>query len=127
MAGALMDDGTPLLILDVEDMLLSVQKLIEGGRLTRVDGGGAVVQARRRKRVLVVDDAVSTGQTMVSALTLLARCGAEVVGIVVAMCQGTRWRSRLVDAQGVPLPVACAFESPRLRRVAHGWAPEPGA
>ena len=35
MAGALMDDGRPLLILDVEDMLLSVQKLIEGGRLTR--------------------------------------------------------------------------------------------
>ena len=34
MAGALMDDGRPLLILDVEDMLLSVQKLIEGGRLT---------------------------------------------------------------------------------------------
>nr|WP_220805443.1 hybrid sensor histidine kinase/response regulator [Achromobacter sp. UMC46] len=59
MAGALMDDGTPLLILDVEDMLLSVQKLIEGGRLTRVDGGGAVVQARRRKRVLVVDDSLT--------------------------------------------------------------------
>ena len=36
MAGSLMDDGTPLLILDVEDMLLSVQKLVEGGRLARV-------------------------------------------------------------------------------------------
>ncbi len=59
MAGALMDDGTPLLILDVEDMLLSVQKLIEGGRLTRVDGGGAIVQTRRRKRVLVVDDSLT--------------------------------------------------------------------
>lgn len=59
MAGSLMDDGTPLLILDVEDMLLSVQKLIEGGRLTRVDGGGPVVQARRRKRVLVVDDSLT--------------------------------------------------------------------
>ena len=44
MAGALMDDGRPLLILDVEDMLLSVQKLIEGGRLTRVDGGGQVAR-----------------------------------------------------------------------------------
>ncbi|WP_454674383.1 response regulator [Achromobacter pestifer] len=59
MAGSLMDDGTPLLILDVEDMLLSVQKLIEGGRLTRVDGGGPVIQARRRKRVLVVDDSLT--------------------------------------------------------------------
>jgi two-component system sensor histidine kinase and response regulator WspE len=41
MAGALMDDGTPLLILDVEDMLVSVQKLVEGGQLSRVDGAGA--------------------------------------------------------------------------------------
>jgi two-component system sensor histidine kinase and response regulator WspE len=59
MAGALMDDGTPLLILDVEDMLLSVQKLIEAGRLTRVDGAGQVAQTRRRKRVLVVDDSLT--------------------------------------------------------------------
>ncbi|MDX3984044.1 MAG: hybrid sensor histidine kinase/response regulator [Achromobacter sp.] len=59
MAGALMDDGTPLLILDVEDMLLSVQKLIEGGRLARVDGGGPIAQERRRKRVLVVDDSLT--------------------------------------------------------------------
>jgi two-component system sensor histidine kinase and response regulator WspE len=59
MAGSLMDDGTPLLILDVEDMLLSVQKLVEGGRLARVDGGGPVAQARRRKRVLVVDDSLT--------------------------------------------------------------------
>ena len=59
MAGALMDDGTPLLILDVEDMLVSVQKLVQGGQLTRVDGAGAAEQARRRKRVLVVDDSLT--------------------------------------------------------------------
>ncbi|MDF8362520.1 hybrid sensor histidine kinase/response regulator [Achromobacter anxifer] len=59
MAGALMDDGTPLLILDVEDMLVSVQKLVEGGQLTRVDGAGAAEQTRRRKRVLVVDDSLT--------------------------------------------------------------------
>ena len=39
-------------------MLLSVQKLIEGGRLTRVDGGSGC-EARRRKRVLVVDDSLT--------------------------------------------------------------------
>lgn len=59
MAGALMDDGTPLLILDVEDMLVSVQKLVQGGQLTRVDGAGAAEQTRRRKRVLVVDDSLT--------------------------------------------------------------------
>ncbi len=59
MAGSLMDDGTPLLILDVEDMLVSVQKLIEGGRLSRVDSGAGAAAARRRKRVLVVDDSLT--------------------------------------------------------------------
>ena len=59
MAGSLMDDGTPLLILDVEDMLVSVQKLIEGGRLSRVDGGSGAAAERRRKRVLVVDDSLT--------------------------------------------------------------------
>ena len=75
-------------------------------------------------RVLVVDDAVSTGQTMQSALALLHRCGAEVAGVVVAMRQGTRWRDTVVDAGGRPLPVVSAFDSPRLRRVEAGWMPE---
>lgn len=59
MAGSLMDDGTPLLILDVEDMLVSVQKLIDGGRLSRVDSRGGATAARRSKRVLVVDDSLT--------------------------------------------------------------------
>lgn len=58
-AGALMEDGTPLLILDVEDLLQSIRKLIAGGRLTRVDAGGAVADTSPRKRVLVVDDSLT--------------------------------------------------------------------
>nr|WP_315528650.1 phosphoribosyltransferase [uncultured Achromobacter sp.] len=110
-----------------ENLSVPVQSLTtpDAGKRLFVDPN--LAGSLRGRRVLVVDDAVSTGQTMVSALTLLARCGAEVAGIVVAMCQGTRWRSRLVDAHGAALPVACAFDSPRLRRVAGGWAPEPGA
>jgi two-component system, chemotaxis family, sensor histidine kinase and response regulator WspE len=57
-AGALMDDGTPVLILDVEDLLKSVGKLFSLGNLARVDG--AHVAARgARKRVLVVDDSLT--------------------------------------------------------------------
>lgn len=107
-----------------ERLAVPVQSLTtpEAGKLLYVDPN--LAGSLKGRRVLVVDDAVSTGQTMVSALTLLARCEAQVAGIVVAMCQGTRWRSRLVDAQGAPLPVACAFQSPRLGRVEGGWAPE---
>jgi adenine/guanine phosphoribosyltransferase-like PRPP-binding protein len=46
------------------------------------------------KRVLVVDDAVSSGTTMVSGLKLLERCGAEVAAIAVAMRQGTQWQQK---------------------------------
>jgi two-component system sensor histidine kinase and response regulator WspE len=57
-AGALMDDGTPLLIVDVDDLVRSVQKLSAAGRLTNFRNGDSAAPARR-KRVLVVDDSLT--------------------------------------------------------------------
>ena len=57
-AGALLDDGTPVLILDVEDMLRSVEKLLATGRLERIDPTGRLT-GPARKRVLVVDDSLT--------------------------------------------------------------------
>lgn len=76
------------------------------------------------KRVLVVDDAVSSGTTMVSGLRLLERCGAQVVAIAVAMRQGSQWRDKLRNAAGEAIPVVGAFDSPRMVRAAGGWVPE---
>ncbi|MBZ9783803.1 hybrid sensor histidine kinase/response regulator [Pseudomonas sp. REP124] len=58
-AGALLDDGSVVLIVDVEDMLRSVDKLLNTGRLERIarQGGQAVEAAR--KRILVVDDSLT--------------------------------------------------------------------
>ena len=58
-AAALMEDGSPVLIVDVEDMVRSVEKLISGGRLTKVRGASAAADAKARKRVLVVDDSLT--------------------------------------------------------------------
>lgn len=58
-AGALLDDGTPVLILDVEDMLHSVAKLLGSGRLERVDRSARQLAGSKRKRVLVVDDSLT--------------------------------------------------------------------
>jgi two-component system sensor histidine kinase and response regulator WspE len=56
-AGALAEDGSPVLIVDVEDMLLSIGKLVAEGPLLRAHRDGpASRSARRKKRVLVVDD-----------------------------------------------------------------------
>ena len=57
-AGALLHDGTPVLILDVDDLLNSVSKLLGAGHLERVDHASHARQAIS-KRVLVVDDSLT--------------------------------------------------------------------
>ncbi len=57
-AGALLHDGTPVLILDVDDLLNSVGKLLGDGHLDRVDHSSNARQAVS-KRVLVVDDSLT--------------------------------------------------------------------
>jgi two-component system sensor histidine kinase and response regulator WspE len=58
-AAALMEDGTPVLIVDVDDLLRSVEKLIAEGAVLRVRGGSSGDATRRRKRVLAVDDSLT--------------------------------------------------------------------
>jgi two-component system sensor histidine kinase and response regulator WspE len=58
-AGALLDDGSAVLIIDVEDMLRSVEKLLNTGRLERIDRRNRQVDTVVRKRVLVVDDSLT--------------------------------------------------------------------
>jgi two-component system sensor histidine kinase and response regulator WspE len=56
-AAAILDDGSPVLIVDVEDLLRSMDQFIQTGSLvrceTRPTGPG------RKKRVLVVDDSIT--------------------------------------------------------------------
>jgi two-component system sensor histidine kinase and response regulator WspE len=58
-AGALMENGDPLLIADLDDWLRAVEKLVVDGELGRVSSGTASVIAASRKRVLVVDDSLT--------------------------------------------------------------------
>jgi two-component system sensor histidine kinase and response regulator WspE len=58
-AGALLDDGSAVLIIDVEDMLRSVEKLLNTGRLERIDRRNRQADHQARKRVLVVDDSLT--------------------------------------------------------------------
>jgi len=58
-AGALLDDGSAVLIVDVEDMLRSVDKLLNTGRLERIDRRNRQASEAARKRVLVVDDSLT--------------------------------------------------------------------
>ena len=58
-AGALMPDGSPVLILNVDDLMRSVELLVSGGRLDRVQTAEASQAGQSRKRVLVVDDSLT--------------------------------------------------------------------
>ena len=65
-AAALMDDGSPVLIVDVEDLVRSVETLLHGGRLRGL--GRAVAAQSRRKRILVVDDSITVRELEKSLL-----------------------------------------------------------
>jgi two-component system sensor histidine kinase and response regulator WspE len=58
-AGALMEDGSPVLIVDAEDMIRSMDKLVSGGHLATVPRTAAAGSTKKRKRVLVVDDSLT--------------------------------------------------------------------
>ena len=58
-AGALMEDGSPVLIVDPEDLLRSMDRLVSAGRPDRVGSSAQAGQERTRKRVLIVDDSLT--------------------------------------------------------------------
>lgn len=58
-AASLMEDGSPVLIVDVEDMVRSMEKLSTTDRLAAVGSQFGSSGGERRKRVLVVDDSLT--------------------------------------------------------------------
>ncbi len=58
-AAALTEDGLPLLIIDVADLVCSIDQLIAGGNLDPLPNQAAIATAKSQKRVLVVDDSIT--------------------------------------------------------------------
>ena len=75
------------------------------------------------RRIVLVDDVVSTGRSLVAGLSLLGLCCISPVAVGCAMVQSDRWmdRSELVALGGRLVSV---LASPRLRRTDAGWVPE---
>ncbi|MDF9620514.1 hybrid sensor histidine kinase/response regulator [Pseudomonas entomophila] len=81
-AGALLDDGSVVLIIDVEDLLRSVDKLLSTGRLERIERGAKGGKGVARKRILVVDDSLTVRELQ---RKLLGNRGYEVAVAVDGM------------------------------------------
>ncbi|SFJ27478.1 phosphoribosyltransferase [Bradyrhizobium sp. cf659] len=69
-------------------------------------------------RVVLIDDAISTGATALAAVRLLQKVGVEIAGMVVAMKQTNRWQ-----ASATALPVRAVFGCPLFQRGEGGWIP----
>jgi two-component system sensor histidine kinase and response regulator WspE len=74
-AGALMEDGSPVLIVDVDDMLRSVEKFVATGHLSKIEHDAGDTSRRARRRVLVVDDSLTVREL---ERKLLDQAGYEV-------------------------------------------------
>jgi len=94
----------------------------EPGKYLRLDPN--LLPLIQGKRVVLVDDAISTGATAIAAANLLAKLKVEVVGMVVAMKQSNRWQAAMQALPG-SLPVRGVYGCPLFRRGDDGWRPLP--
>ena len=77
-AGAILDDGSPVVIFDADDLVRSIHQLLTTGKLQKIGKGGPAVKAGK-KRVLIVDDSLTVREV---ERRLLETAGYEVVTAV---------------------------------------------
>ncbi|MBL9169849.1 MAG: hybrid sensor histidine kinase/response regulator [Verrucomicrobiales bacterium] len=68
-SGSIMEDGSPILIVDSEDLIRSIEKLANSRSLHRLEGQGGGDAKRRGKRILVVDDSLTVRELQRKILT----------------------------------------------------------
>ena len=64
---------------------------------------------RPGQRVVVIDDLVATGGTMIAGVKLLKRLGAEIVDTAAIVDLPELGGSKLIRSQGIPLYTVCDF------------------
>ncbi|WP_016953673.1 hybrid sensor histidine kinase/response regulator [Anabaena sp. PCC 7108] len=58
-ATALLGDGSPILIVDVSDMVASMDAILKGGKLSKVMMQAELESLTQRRKILVVDDSIT--------------------------------------------------------------------
>jgi adenine/guanine phosphoribosyltransferase-like PRPP-binding protein len=84
-----------------------------------------LIERLEDRRVLLIDDVISTGGSAAAQMFLMRKLGAEVVGIITAMRETRRWIEKLaaIDA-AYPALVRSVFQCPLFRRTEGGWMPD---
>lgn len=102
-----------------EALSAEVVSLTSPDRAKRIYLDPNQAQLVRGRRVVLVDDAISSGSTATPVWDLLERAGAEVMAYGVAMRQGERWRAALGPLRAAR--VVGVFDSPLLQETGEGW------
>ncbi len=58
-AAAMLDDGSPSLIIDVDDLVRSIDKLVSHGQLNKLNLDTQLMGEKERQKILVVDDSIT--------------------------------------------------------------------
>jgi adenine/guanine phosphoribosyltransferase-like PRPP-binding protein len=84
-----------------------------------------LVERLEGKRVLLVEDVISTGGTVAAELALMKKLGADVVGVVTAIRETRVWIDKLsaIDP-GYPALVTSPLCCPLFRKSEQGWVPD---
>ena len=96
-----------------------VQSITTPGNGKRVYLDPNLLPLLRGRRVVLVDDVVSSGATLDAPWRLIESLGAEVVACGVVMRQGERWTLSLGADRAAK--VVSVFDTPLLQAVPEGW------
>ena len=80
-AGAILEDGSTVLILDIDDVVRSIDDIFSGGKIEKVSGK-KIQKSSGKKRILVVDDSLTVREV---ERKLLQNSGYEVLTAVDGM------------------------------------------
>ncbi|MBB3019314.1 adenine/guanine phosphoribosyltransferase-like PRPP-binding protein [Microvirga lupini] len=108
-----------------EDLSVPLTSITSPEQLKRLYLDPRMLPVIENRRVLLVDDVISSGRSMAAALELLAACGVRPVAIGAAMLQTDAWREKLAAISPEwPERAVGVLRTPRLKRTATGgWAP----
>ncbi|WP_159949720.1 phosphoribosyltransferase [Rhizobium sp. 18065] len=105
----------------VDDLSVSLTSITTPDQVKRLYVDPRMLPLIEGKRVVLIDDVVSSGSSMRAGLELLTACGVEPVALGVAMAQSMRWRDHLTLAgRDWSNAVLSVFQTPRLVRGDHG-------
>ena len=107
-SAAVSEDGSIMLIVDVEDLIGSIDNLLAGGQRCNPATGATKAEVHRRKRVLVVDDSLTVREV---ECKLLENHGYEVVTAVDGL---DGWSAALAGSFDL---VISDYDMPRLNGV----------